>query len=86
MPENAPVPFNRTERVLVAIIVALVVMALVAIAGTMFGAAIGAEMSSGLWPSLMLIGYLALPAAFVLIVTFIIVSARRRRPTRDGGR
>lgn len=67
-------------------IVAIVTMSLVAIGGTMIGAAAGAEMDTGLWPALMLVGYLGLPVAFLLIVTFIILSARRRRPTRDGGR
>lgn len=86
MPENAPVPLNRTERVLVAMIVAIVAMSLAAIAGTMIGASSGADMSGGIWPSLMLIGYLGLPAAFLLIVSFIILSARRRRPSRNGGR
>lgn len=67
-------------------IVAIVAMSLVAIAGTMIGAAMGAEMASGLWPALMLVGYLGLPVAFLLIVVFIVLSARRRRPSGDGDR
>ncbi|HET8896704.1 MAG: hypothetical protein M3Y46_12790 [Actinomycetota bacterium] len=86
MPENAPVPLNRIERVLAAMILAIIAVSLLAIISTMLAAGAGTEMSGGIWPALMLVGYIGLPIAFVLIVTFLIVSARRRRTTRDGGR
>ncbi len=86
MPENAPVPLNRIERVLAAMILAIIAISLAAIVATMLGAGAGLDMSGGIWPSLMLVGYIGLPIAFLLIVTFLIVSARRRRTARDGGR
>ncbi|MGN6272041.1 MAG: hypothetical protein ACTHMQ_03015 [Protaetiibacter sp.] len=86
MPENAPVPLNRIERVLAAMILAIIAISLLAIITTMLAAGSGAEMSGGIWPSLMLIGYIGLPIAFLLILTFLIVSVRRRRAARDGGR
>lgn len=86
MPENAPVPLNRIERVLAAMILAIIAISLLAIVATMLAAGSGAQMSGGIWPSLMLIGYIGLPIAFLLILTFLIVSVRRRRTARDGGR
>lgn len=86
MPENAPVPLNRIERVLAAMILAIIAISLLAIITTMLAAGAGTRMSGGVWPSLMLIGYLGLPIAFLLIVTFLVVSVRRRRTARDGGR
>ncbi len=86
MPENAPVPLNRIERVLAAMILSVIALSLLAIISTMLAAGAGTEMSGGIWPALMLTGYIGLPVAFLLIVTFLIVSARRRRTARDGGR
>jgi TRAP-type C4-dicarboxylate transport system permease small subunit len=86
VPENAPVPLNRTERVLAAMILAIIAVSLLAIISTMLAAGAGTEMSGGIWPSLMLVGYIGLPIAFLLIVAFLIVSARRRRTSRDGER
>lgn len=67
-------------------ILAIIAISLLAIITTMLAAGSGAEMSGGIWPSLMLIGYIGLPIAFLLILTFLIVSVRRRRAARDGGR
>lgn len=87
MPENAPVPLNRTERVLAAMIASIVGIAIIAIVTTMIAATSGADMTSGAWPGVALIGYIGLPIAFLLIVAFLIVSTvRRRRLARDGGR
>jgi ABC-type multidrug transport system permease subunit len=86
VPENAPVPLNRIERVLAAMIFAIIAVSLIAIVVVMIAAGAGAEMSGGIWPSLVLVGYIGLPLAFLLIVAFLIVSVRRRRTPRDGGR
>jgi hypothetical protein len=86
VPENAPVPLNRTERVLAAMILAVIGISLISIVVVMIAAGAGTEMSGGIWPSLVLVGYIGLPLAFLLIVAFLIVSVRRRRPARDGGR
>ncbi|MCS0498825.1 multidrug ABC transporter ATPase [Protaetiibacter mangrovi] len=87
MPENAPVPLNRIERVLAAMIAAIVGISIIAIVATMIAASSGAEMSGGIWPALVLVGYIGLPLAFLLIVAFLVVSTvRRRRLDRDGER
>ena len=87
MPENAPVTFNRTERVLTAMIATIVGLSLIAIVATMIASGSGAEMSGGIWPTLVLVGYLGLPLAFLLIVVFLVVTTvRRRRLARDGER
>ncbi|MBN9140932.1 MAG: multidrug ABC transporter ATPase [Micrococcales bacterium] len=87
MPENAPVPLNRIERVLAAMIAAVMGVSIIAIVATMIAAASGASMSGGIWPALVLIGYIGLPLAFLMIVTFLVASSvRRRRLARDGER
>ncbi|PZQ90652.1 MAG: multidrug ABC transporter ATPase [Leifsonia xyli] len=87
MPENAPVPLNRIERVLAAMIASVVGISIVAIAATMIAKASGAEMGSGIWPAAVLVGLIGLPLGFLLIVTFLIVSTvRRRRLAQDGER
>jgi uncharacterized membrane protein len=87
VPENAPVPLNRTERVLAGMIASIVGLAIIGIVATMIGAASGVAMSGGIWPVLLLIGYIGLPIAFVLVIVFLIVSTtRRRRIARDGER
>jgi hypothetical protein len=68
---------------MIATIVGLSVLSIVIV---MIASGGGSDMSTGVWPMLVLIGYVGLPLAFLLIVTFLIVSARRRRTTRDGGR
>lgn len=87
MPENTPVPLNRIERVLTVWIATIVGLSIIAIIVTIIANASGAVMSSGIWPTLVLIGYIGLPIAFVLVVVFLIVSTtRRRRLARDGER
>lgn len=87
MPENASVPLNRIERVLASMIAGVVGLSLLAIVGTLIGSVSGADMSTGVWPALLGIGYFGLPLAFLLIITFIVLSVtRRRRIARDGDR
>ncbi|QEO09387.1 hypothetical protein [Protaetiibacter larvae] len=87
MPENAPVPLNRIERVLTVWIATIVGLSILAIVITIIGNASGAEMASGIWPALVLVGYIGLPIAFVLILVFLVVTTvRRRRLARDGER
>ncbi len=87
MPENAPVPLNRIERVLAAMIAAVVGVSVISIAATLIASSAGADMTAGLWPAAAMIGCFGLPIAFVLIVVFLILSVvRRNRLARDGGR
>ena len=87
VPENAPVPLNRTERVLAVMIASIVGLSIIAIVATMIGAAAGTSMGAGIWPVLLGIGYIGLPLAFILVIVFMVVSTtRRRRLARDGER
>jgi len=87
VPENAPVPLNRIERVLAAMIAAVVGVSVIAIVTTLIASASEAVMTEGLWPAAALVGYVGLPLAFLLIVVFLIVSTvRRSRLARDGER
>jgi len=87
VPENAPVPLNRIERVLAGIIGALLAVSIVAIVAVMIAAGTGSDMGGGPWPTLLLTGYIGLPIVFLLIVVFLVTSVtRRRRQAGDGER
>ncbi len=87
MPENAPVPLNRTERVLAAMITGIVGVSVIALAVLMISTGSGAELPDQLRATLLGVGYFGLPIAFVLIVVLLVTStARRRRIARGGDR
>jgi len=87
VPENAPVPLNRTERVLAGMIASIVGLSIIGIIATFIGASTGAATGEGVWPVLLLLGYIGLPIALILVIVFLIVSTtRRRRLARDGDR
>jgi len=87
VPENAPVPLNRIERVLAGMIGALLAVSIVSIVSIMIAAGTGSDMGDGPWPTLLLTGYLGLPIVFLLIVVFLVASVtRRRRRAGDGDR
>ncbi len=83
MTQQTPPPASRLQRILAYIIAALVIVSLVCIAAILIGTAAGqfAAQGSGkgLWPTVFLFPYAALPIAFVLIIVLLIVSARRNR-------
>ncbi|MDR6971276.1 hypothetical protein [Leifsonia shinshuensis] len=83
MTQQTPPPASRLQRILAYIIAALVIVSLVCIAAILIGTAAGqfAAQGSGqgLWPTVFLFPYAALPIAFILIIVLLIVSARRNR-------
>lgn len=82
MTQQTPPPASRPQRVLSYIVAALVVVSLVCIAAILIGSAVGGmpEQGSGqgLWPTVFLFPLVALPIAFVLLITLIIVTGRQR--------
>ncbi|MFE4467273.1 hypothetical protein ACFRFH_00540 [Leifsonia sp. NPDC056824] len=82
MTQQTPPPASRLQRVLSYIVAALVVVSLVCIAAILVGSALGGmpEQGSGqgLWPAVFLFPLVALPIAFVLLITLIIVTGRQR--------
>lgn len=84
MPENAPVPLNRTERVLAGLLGALLAVTIGALVATMVAAGTGSDMASQPWPTLLLVAYLGFPVVFLLIAVALVTHTRRRRRAADG--
>jgi hypothetical protein len=82
MSTNEVPPAGRLERVLAAIVAAVIALSVAAffaiIIGTWAGMS-GADFSAGLWPSVTLLPLFGLPLGFILIITLLVVSTRRRR-------
>ena len=82
MTQQTPPAASRLQRILSYIVAALVVVSLACIAAILIGTALGGFAAQGsgegLWPTVFLLPYLALPIAFVLIIVLLIVSARKR--------
>jgi uncharacterized membrane protein len=88
MSESEVPPPSRLERVLAAIIgavIALSVMAFFAIISGTWSGMQSADFSAGLWPSVTLMPLFGLPIGFILIIALLIVSTRRRRGAGDHG-
>jgi len=86
MPENdVPAP-GRLEKVLAAIVAAVIGLSVVAFFAIIIGTWSGMqreEFGQGLWPTITLLPLFGLPAGFLTIIALLIVSTRRRR---GGGR
>ncbi|CAM5359023.1 hypothetical protein [Leifsonia shinshuensis] len=82
MTSQTPPPASRLQRVLSYIVAALVVVSLVCIAAILIGSAVGGMpqqgSGQGLWPAVFLLPLIALPIAFVLLITLIIITGRQR--------
>jgi uncharacterized membrane protein len=82
---DTPVPLNRIERVLAAMIASSAGLSVVAIAITFVGGFAHADVTGGVWPVIRILPLIGLLLALVLIVAFLVVSVvRRRRLARDG--
>ena len=81
-------PPSRLERVLAAIIGAVIALSVLAFFAIIIGTWAGmgsADFSVGLWPSVTLMPLFGLPIGFILIIALLIVSTRRRRGAGDHG-
>ncbi|WP_348788482.1 hypothetical protein [Leifsonia sp. NPDC080035] len=82
MTQQTPPPASRFQRVLSYIVAALVVVSLVCIAAILIGSAVGGMpqqgSGQGIWPVVFLFPLIALPIAFILLVTLIVVTGRQR--------
>jgi hypothetical protein len=82
-----PTP-SRLERVLAAIVGAVIALSVLAFFAIIIGTWSGmgsADFSAGAWPSVTLMPLFGLPAGFILIIALLIVSTRRRRGAGDHG-
>ncbi|WP_423922681.1 multidrug ABC transporter ATPase [Frigoribacterium sp. 2-23] len=79
-----PAGLHRTERVLVFMIAAIVILSIAAFAATLIGTASGiTNFGTGIWPAVVVLPLIGLPLAVVMIIVFVVMSAiRRSRETR----
>ncbi|WP_161885562.1 hypothetical protein [Marisediminicola antarctica] len=81
MAKQIPVPIHRAERVLAYMMVAVIVISIASFLAIIIGTATGmggADFATGLWPAVFVAPFFGLPFAIVLLVTLVIVSAKRR--------
>ena len=82
MSPSEPPPASRLERVLAAIVVSVIALSVASFLAIIIGTWSGmdsAAFSAGVWPSVTLLPLFGLPLGFILIITLLIVSTRRRR-------
>lgn len=78
---DVPSP-GRLERVLAAVVAAVIGLSVVAFFAIIIGTWSGMqreEFGAGLWPTITLLPLFGLPAGFLAIIALLIVSTRRRR-------
>ncbi|NRD26904.1 hypothetical protein [Frigoribacterium sp. VKM Ac-2836] len=84
---SAPPAVNRTERVLLFMILAIVVVSVLAFFTRLVGTAAGVtDFTAGVWPALTILPLIGLPIAFAMLLAFVVASAVRRSRDSRGTR
>ncbi|WP_127476183.1 multidrug ABC transporter ATPase [Microbacterium sulfonylureivorans] len=88
MSKNTPaedVPVRRIDRILAFMSLGLLALSIVSFFAIMIASASGADMSTGIWPLVGVLVYIAPVIAFAMILAVLIMSfARRARANRGG--
>ncbi|QEV99388.1 multidrug ABC transporter ATPase [Microbacterium caowuchunii] len=71
-------PIRRIDRILAFMSLGLLVLSIACFLAIMIGSASDADFSSGVWPTIGVLVYIAPPVAFVMMVTLIIMAFTRR--------
>ncbi|MEL4317424.1 hypothetical protein WJX64_00245 [Leifsonia sp. YIM 134122] len=69
---------HRLERALTSMAGTTVALGVLAIVVLLIGKAVGADLSGGVWPVVLVIPLIALPIGVLFIIAFVIVSGMRR--------
>jgi len=73
---------SRLERVLAAMVAAIIGLTLVCFAATLIASASGnVDFTVGVWPTMTALPLIGLPIGFVLLVILIVINWSRRRKT-----
>lgn len=75
---GSDVPFRRIDRLLTFMSLGIVVLSILCFFAIVFGSTADADMTSGIWPAIAAIPLIALPLAFLLILTVLIMTFMRR--------
>ncbi|NYE19588.1 multidrug ABC transporter ATPase [Microbacterium immunditiarum] len=79
------VPIRRIDRILSFISLGLLVLSIVCFFAIMLGSAARVDFSTGVWPMIGIIVYIAPILAFLLLLTVLIMSFVRRARANRGG-
>ena len=88
MSTNTPgddVPVRRIDRILAFMSLGLLVLSIVSFFAIMIASSSGADMSTGIWPAVGLLVYVAPIIAFAMILAVLIMSFVRRARANRGG-
>jgi len=88
MSKNTPgedVPIRRIDRILAFMSLGLLVLSIISFFTIMIASSSGADMSTGIWPVVGVLIYIAPIIAFILLLAVLIMSfVRRARANRAG--
>ena len=79
------VPIRRLDRILAFMSLGLLLLSIVCFFAIMIGSSAGADFSTGIWPMIGLIVYIAPIVAFGLLVALLIMTFVRRARANRGG-
>ena len=78
---------SLTEKVLAYSALSIIALAIISFFATLIAALVGVErevLAEGFWPVVTWIGYVGLPIGFLLIITLLIITRRRRKSELRG--
>ncbi|MET0296422.1 MAG: multidrug ABC transporter ATPase [Microbacterium sp.] len=78
-------PVRRIDRILAFMSLGLLALSIVSFFAIMIGSSAGADMSSGVWPAVGILVYIAPIVAFILLLIVLISSFVRRARANRGG-
>lgn len=79
------VPVRRIDRILAFMSLGLLLLSIVCFFAIMIGSAANSDFSTGLWPFVGVLVYIAPIVAFALLLTVLIMSLVRRSRANRGG-
>ncbi|MBW9111397.1 multidrug ABC transporter ATPase [Microbacterium trichothecenolyticum] len=82
---SGDVPVRRIDRILAFMSLGLLVLSIVSFFAIMIASASGADMSTGVWPIVGVLVYIAPIVAFALLLAVLIMSFVRRARANRGG-
>jgi hypothetical protein len=81
---DSDLPVRRIDRILVFMGLGLTALSIACFFAGLIARAVGADLTTGIWPVVGLLPLLALPVAFLLIVSVLVMSFVRRARANKG--
>ncbi|MBT9605792.1 multidrug ABC transporter ATPase [Microbacterium sp.] len=81
---DGDVPIRRVDRILAFMSLGLLILSIACFFAVIIGSAAGADMSSGVWPTVGVLIYVAPPVAFACLVAVLTMSFVRRARANKG--